>query len=108
MFQRAQQVKDMGYEARFILVKPPSAEILQSRLKEGGLTEEEIAEAVKRASDGAATVGSDDIGDITIEDNDLEEAYKVLEEFIYGSSGQESEPNGGDAPPTEPMNGVET
>ncbi|KAK0637251.1 THO complex subunit 1 transcription elongation factor-domain-containing protein [Bombardia bombarda] len=47
----AQQVKDFGYSARFILVSPPSANTLESQLRDsGGLSDIQIQEAVKAAA----------------------------------------------------------
>ncbi|KAK4200562.1 THO complex subunit 1 transcription elongation factor-domain-containing protein [Triangularia verruculosa] len=52
-FEAAQQVKDNGYDARFIFIQPPASNVLEGQLKESGLSEEQVQQAIKSASEAA-------------------------------------------------------
>ncbi|KAI1500468.1 THO complex subunit 1 transcription elongation factor-domain-containing protein [Biscogniauxia marginata] len=81
-----QMAKDNGFSARFIFVSPPNIEELEARLnKSEGLTEEAIQNMIKTAQEDIKHAKSDELYDTVIENDDLEEAYKALEEFIYKS-----------------------
>ncbi len=73
----------MAYDARYIFIRPPSVEALESRLRDSGVTEDEIKVVLGRAPTEiklAATRGFDKI----IVNNTVEAACKCLEAFIYG------------------------
>ncbi|KAJ2994393.1 hypothetical protein NUW58_g1567 [Xylaria curta] len=79
-----QTAKDNGFAARVVFIAPPSLEVLETRMrKEEGLSEEEIQRRLKTAQEEIDQSGSSDLYDKVITNDDLETAYKALEEFIY-------------------------
>ncbi|VBB87122.1 Putative protein of unknown function [Podospora comata] len=52
-FEAAQQVKDNGYDARFICIQAPAPEVWEGQLKENGLSEEQVQQAIKAATKAA-------------------------------------------------------
>ncbi|KAF9907455.1 hypothetical protein EC991_010919 [Linnemannia zychae] len=83
----AQKNKDGGFEARYLLVRPPSLEVLEARLRARGTeTEDSIAkrmEAARREWDA----GSDpeNFEHIVVND-DLDRAYEDLHKFIFSNA----------------------
>ncbi|KAK0623627.1 THO complex subunit 1 transcription elongation factor-domain-containing protein [Immersiella caudata] len=76
-----QQVKDFGFTARFIFIQPPEPRVLETRLKEDGLGDEKVKEAIKMAaelSEHSATPGFYD----SVVDGDL----NLLESAIFGAA----------------------
>ncbi|KAI0476690.1 THO complex subunit 1 transcription elongation factor-domain-containing protein [Xylaria cf. heliscus] len=108
-----QMAKDNGFSARVVFIASPSLEALEARIrKDEGLSEEEIQGKLKAAQEEIDQSGSSDLYDKLITNDDLETAYKELEEFIYETpkangvhketAGEEDtamkeETNGGDA-----------
>lgn len=91
----AQQVKDLGYEARFVLVKPSNSEAFEARLKKSGVSSEKVAAVLRSLTEDAQHPDStDDFYDVTIINDDLETAGKALEAFIYGSTPDVEQANG--------------
>lgn len=94
----------MGFEARFVLVLPPSRETMEERLRTAGKADEE-AQKLLIAADAYLAEGSTlkEGCDSTIVNQDVEIAFKELEGFVYGTSGdeeKEEQTNGDDAAPT--------
>ncbi|KAL2020354.1 hypothetical protein VTK56DRAFT_8483 [Thermocarpiscus australiensis] len=77
----SQQVKDNGFDARFIFIQPPPPEILQARLKDSGLNDEQIQKGLKSAAETAEEAKSSGFYDCVVE-NDL----KALESAIFGAT----------------------
>lgn len=79
--------KDNGFSARVIFIAPPSIEVLESRMKEDkSLSEEDIKRELQAAQEEIEQATSDinnKLYDTAITNDDLETAYKALEEFIY-------------------------
>ncbi|KAI1268271.1 THO complex subunit 1 transcription elongation factor-domain-containing protein [Xylariaceae sp. FL1019] len=76
-----QLAKDNGFSARVIHISPPSLEELKARLKNKNLPEVDFGKAVKAAElDMAADTA---LYQKSIVNDDLETAYKELEQFIY-------------------------
>lgn len=76
--QGAQQVKDNGFDARFIFVQPPPVEAVEARLKEAGMGEEEIRKTVKAAAEAAEEARSGGLyGSV------VEAELKALESVIF-------------------------
>ncbi|TWU78853.1 hypothetical protein ED733_007545 [Metarhizium rileyi] len=78
------QIKQSSIAARYIFIAPPSLEVLESRLRGRG-TEEEASvqkrlEQAKKELEFSKTPG---VHDKTIINDDLDKAYKELEEYIY-------------------------
>lgn len=78
------QVKASGLDARYVFIEPPSVEELERRLRGRGTEKEEsVQKRLKQARvelDYAKTPG---VHDLTIVNDDLERAYKELEDFVY-------------------------
>jgi THO complex subunit 1 len=90
-------VKDNGYSARFVFVKPPGDNVLRATLEEGGLDSDKVEEVLKSAAEDTAHAHSGDFYDLVVVDDELDNAYKVLEEFIYGSGSSGEQLNGDQA-----------
>ncbi|RWA11722.1 hypothetical protein EKO27_g3371 [Xylaria grammica] len=81
-----QMAKDNGFSARVVFIAPLSLEVLEARMRKNeGLSEEEFQRKLKVAQEEIDRSGSDDLYDKVITNDDLEIAYKELEEFIYES-----------------------
>ncbi|KAI1769079.1 THO complex subunit 1 transcription elongation factor-domain-containing protein [Hypoxylon sp. FL1150] len=89
-----QMAKDNGYNARFIFISPPTTEELETRLKKAGVSEEHIPSVLKTSEEDIEYSKSEGQYDTTINNDDLEEAYKQLEAFIYGAAGGTNGVNG--------------
>ncbi|KAI1096578.1 THO complex subunit 1 transcription elongation factor-domain-containing protein [Rostrohypoxylon terebratum] len=93
-----QMAKGNGYSARIIFVAPPSIEELEARLrKSGDLSEESIQSALKAAQEEIEQAQSEGYCDTVITNGELDEAYKALEELLYGAPAETNGINGGDA-----------
>ncbi|KAK3989470.1 THO complex subunit 1 transcription elongation factor-domain-containing protein [Cladorrhinum sp. PSN332] len=77
----AQQVKDNGFDARFIFIQPPATETMEAQLKEASLTAEQIQQAVRLASEAAEHASS--IPDFY--HSVVEAEFEALESAIFGS-----------------------
>ncbi|TVY83925.1 Guanylate kinase [Lachnellula suecica] len=79
--QSIQQVKDNGYNARFIFIGPPDSAELERRLKEKGAEpEEKIRERIEDAKKEFEQAKAEGVHDKIVDNGDLEE----LEKFIFG------------------------
>ncbi|KAI0526468.1 THO complex subunit 1 transcription elongation factor-domain-containing protein [Xylaria bambusicola] len=79
-----QIAKDNGFSARIVFISPPSPEVLEARLRKiEGLSEEEVQQKLKASQEEIEQSGSSSLYDRVIINDDLETAYKALEEFIY-------------------------
>ncbi|GAP89208.1 putative guanylate kinase [Rosellinia necatrix] len=79
-----QMARGNGFSARVVFVTPPNLETLEVRMrKDTSLGEEEIQRKLKVAQEEIDLSGSDELYDRVIRNDDLETAYKALEEFIY-------------------------
>ncbi|KAI1306314.1 THO complex subunit 1 transcription elongation factor-domain-containing protein [Xylaria venustula] len=84
--EAAQLAKDNGFSARVVFIAPPSIETLETRVrKDGNLPEDEIQNTLATALEQIDESGSSDLYDKVIVNDDLDTAYKALEEFIYGT-----------------------
>ncbi|KAK3822137.1 MAG: guanylate kinase [Linnemannia gamsii] len=73
-----------GFEARYLLVRPPSLEVLEARLRARGTeTEDSIAKRMEAARrDWDAGSDPDNFEHIVVND-DLDRAYEDLHQFIF-------------------------
>jgi guanylate kinase len=83
------QIKASGFPARYVFIAPPSEEELEKRLRgrgteSGDSMRRRLAQA-KLELEFAKTPG---IHDKTIVNDDLEKAYKELEDFVYATPTQ--------------------
>ncbi|KAI5928358.1 THO complex subunit 1 transcription elongation factor-domain-containing protein [Camillea tinctor] len=100
--QGTQAAKESGYSARFVFISPPNIEDLEARLKKSeDLAEETIQNILNTAQEDIEHSKSDQFYDIVITNDNLEEAYKELEQFIYNSTQGTNGVNGHDAPVEE-------
>ncbi|KAF7561544.1 hypothetical protein G7046_g2596 [Stylonectria norvegica] len=77
------QVKASDIEARFVFVSPPSIEELEARLRGRGTeTEQSIQQRLNRAQEELAYSKSASFDKIITNDN-LDQAYRELDEYIY-------------------------
>lgn len=84
MRQGAQQVKDLGFSARFVFFYS-SPEALEARLKENGTPAEKIVESLSRLPEDLNHAGTPGFYDSDFVADNLEETYKSLRAFIYGT-----------------------
>ncbi|KAI1496166.1 guanylate kinase [Biscogniauxia marginata] len=78
------QIKQSAIDARFVFVKPPSFEELERRLRGRGTeSEEAVAKRLARARDELEYADTPGVHDIIIVNDDLDAAYRQLEEFVY-------------------------
>ncbi|SPO03354.1 probable guanylate kinase [Cephalotrichum gorgonifer] len=78
------QIKNSGIDARYIFIAPPSEEILEQRLRGRGTeTEQSVQKRLNQAKVELEYSNTPGVHDIIIVNNDLEAAYKELEEFVY-------------------------
>lgn len=76
--------KDNGFSARAIFIAPPTLEALEARIRKNeGLSEDEIQSKLEAAQEDIDQSSSGDFYDRVIINDDLETAYKALEEYIY-------------------------
>ncbi|KAI0818138.1 guanylate kinase [Xylaria sp. FL0064] len=83
-----QGVKQMrmrtGFDARYVFIKPPSIEELEQRLRGRGTeSEESIQKRLERAQAELEYTETPGVHDIIITNDNIEEAFQRLEEFIF-------------------------
>ncbi|KPM46275.1 hypothetical protein AK830_g339 [Neonectria ditissima] len=81
--EAAQYAKDMDFQARFILVKPPTPEILEQRLKSSGKDEATIETTLKNLPTDLDESKVAELFSTTIINDDLSQAVKALGSFIF-------------------------
>ncbi|PHH76279.1 hypothetical protein CDD80_1660 [Ophiocordyceps camponoti-rufipedis] len=78
------QIKKAGIPARFVFISPPSLQVLETRLRGRGTEKEEsIGKRLAQARLELEYAQTQGVHDIIIVNDDLEKAYKELENFIY-------------------------
>ncbi|KAL2112046.1 hypothetical protein VUR80DRAFT_8723 [Thermomyces stellatus] len=78
------QIKASGINARYVFIAPPSEEILEQRLRNRGTeTEDSIQKRLRQAKNELEFSKTPGAHDIIIVNDDLETAYKELENFLY-------------------------
>ncbi|KAI1106504.1 guanylate kinase [Jackrogersella minutella] len=82
--QGVKQIKKSGIEARYVFVKPPSFEELEKRLRGRGTEKEEsIVKRLEQAKVELDYANTPGVHDIIIVNDNLDKAYKELEDFVY-------------------------
>jgi guanylate kinase len=85
--QGVKQIKNSDIPARYVFVAPPSEEILEKRLRGRGTeTEESVQKRLTQAKRELEYSKTPGVHDIIIVNDDLETAYKQLDDFIYKSA----------------------
>lgn len=78
------QIKASGFPARYVFVAPPSLEVLEARLRGRGTeSEDSVRQRLEQAGKELEYAKTPGVHDITIVNDDLEAAYKQLEDFVY-------------------------
>lgn len=78
------QIKKSAIDARYIFIAPPSLEALEQRLRGRGTeTEESIQKRLAQANNELEYAETPGVHDFVLVNDDLEEAYKKLEEYVY-------------------------
>ncbi|TAQ91485.1 hypothetical protein B7494_g248 [Chlorociboria aeruginascens] len=92
------QIKKSHIEARYIFIAPPSMEILESRLRGRGTEKEDsIQKRLAQARNEMDYAKEEGVHDIVIVNDNLEKAYKELEEFVFKEKNtQEQDPKDGE------------
>ena len=85
----------MDFPGRYILIKPPTPDLLQSRLKDAGGRDEAAIKAIidglpEQLDDDESKMSSE-LFDHTIVNEDLEQSVKILGEFLYKREDEEVE-----------------
>jgi len=81
------QVKKTDIDARYIFIAPPNMAELESRLRGRGTeTEEKIQKRLAQAKKELEYSTTPGVHDIIIVNDDLDAAYKKLEDFVYGAA----------------------
>ncbi len=79
-------MKNTDLNARYVFIAPPSFEALESRLRGRGTEKEDsIQERMKQAKKELDYSKTPGVHDVVIVNDDKEQAYRELEEFIFGS-----------------------
>ncbi|KAK8086525.1 guanylate kinase [Apiospora phragmitis] len=80
------QIKASGINARYVFIKPPSFEALEQRLRGRGTeTEEAVGKRLAQAKVELEYADTPGVHDIQIVNDDLDKAYKELEDYVYKS-----------------------
>ncbi|KAK7948727.1 uncharacterized protein PG986_009613 [Apiospora aurea] len=80
------QIKASGIDARYVFIKPPSFEALEQRLRGRGTeTEEAVSKRLAQAKVELEYADTPGVHDIIIVNDDLDKAYKELEDYVYKS-----------------------
>lgn len=90
----------MGFEARYVLIKASTPEVLEQRLKALGKEDSTIQEILKRLPTELEPEKADELFNATIVDDDEQAAVKILDDYIYAKSEDE--------PTAEPGSGEDT
>ncbi|KAK1750648.1 THO complex subunit 1 [Echria macrotheca] len=88
--QGAQQVKDNGFSARFIFVRPPVSDILEGQLRDSGLGEAEARKAAESANKLVEQASTGELFD-TIVDPDLGSFESVIFGPVLNGTGPKAE-----------------
>ncbi|OXV08853.1 hypothetical protein Egran_03384 [Elaphomyces granulatus] len=79
------QIKASGFPARYVFVAPPSEEELEKRLRGRGTEKEESIQKRLAQSKLEQEFAKTGVHDKIIVNDDLEKAYKELEDFVFAS-----------------------
>ncbi|KAI1184462.1 guanylate kinase [Nemania serpens] len=81
------QIRKSSIDARFVFVKPPSFEALENRLRSRGTEDEaSITKRLNQAKKELEYADTPGVHDIIIVNDDLDTAYKQLEDYVYNSA----------------------
>ncbi|KAL2752604.1 hypothetical protein ACRALDRAFT_2112212 [Sodiomyces alcalophilus JCM 7366] len=94
--EATQQVRELGFDARFVLLLPPSKEVMEERLKKAGRDDDSIQSLLKAAGPYLADDSTLKEGcDLVLVNDEMETTFERLEKFIFGTStSEEDRPDG--------------
>ncbi|EGY15491.1 hypothetical protein VD0002_g4811 [Verticillium dahliae] len=100
--EATEQARSFGFEARFVLLLPPSQKTVEARLTAAGKSEDAVkatgaAAAPYFAEGSTLKEGFDEV----LVNEELDATFKALETFIYGTEQGVLEPEKTDEKPTE-------
>ena len=84
--QGVKQIKNSDISARYVFISPPKPELetLEKRLRGRGTEKEEsIQKRLEQAKLEMEYSKTEGVHDLIIENDDLETAYKELEDFVF-------------------------
>ncbi len=82
--QGVKQIRKTSIDARFIFVKPPTFEELEKRLRGRGTEDEtSITKRLDQAKKELEYADTPGVHDIIIVNDNLDAAYKELEDYVY-------------------------
>jgi guanylate kinase len=82
--QGVKQIKAANIEARYVFIQPPSFEALEQRLRGRGTeTEDAVQKRLAQAKLELEFAKTPGVHDIIIVNDDLDKAYKELEDYVY-------------------------
>ncbi|KAI0144366.1 guanylate kinase [Xylariaceae sp. FL1272] len=82
-----QMKASLAVNARYVFIKPPSFEALESRLRSRGTeNEEQIQKRLARARVELEYANTPGVHDLVIVNDDLDKAYRELDGFIFGQA----------------------
>ncbi|KZZ98497.1 guanylate kinase [Moelleriella libera RCEF 2490] len=78
------QIKQSKFDARYIFIAPPSLDALESRLRGRGTeTEDSVRKRLEQAHNELKFSQTPGVHDKIIVNDDLDKAYKELEDYVY-------------------------
>lgn len=84
--QGVKQIKKSGIPARYVFIAPPSEEELEKRLRGRGTEKEEsIQKRLNQAKVELEYSKTPGVHDTIIVNDDLEKAYKKLDDFVFAA-----------------------
>ncbi|KAJ0371647.1 hypothetical protein COL26b_009528 [Colletotrichum chrysophilum] len=84
--EAVQQVQDLGFAARFVLLLPPSNEVLEERLKKSGKHRDDVRNILSKSAPYFDTESNVKEGfDLVLTNEDLESTFKSFEGYIYST-----------------------
>ena len=82
--QGVKQIRRSSIDARFVFIKPPSWEALETRLRGRGTeTESSIIKRLNQAKKELEYADTPGVHNIIIVNDDLDVAYKQLEDYVF-------------------------
>jgi THO complex subunit 1 len=84
----------MEYAARYVFIRPSSAEVLGARLKEQNVSSDLIEGSLNRLPDQLQAATASEFYDEVVVADSLEAAYEALRGFIYGTMANGTATNG--------------
>ena len=86
------KAKKPSIDARYIFIKPPSFKTLEARLRSRGTeNDEDVQKRLAQAKVELEYADTPDVHDKIIVNDDLEKAFKELDDFVYTNQPRRTE-----------------